>query len=219
MNSTSIKSTVAKLAMIAVLGVMANVAQASSYTVQVGYADNLRPSPFFPNPWFGDAGVSTFAGSTSGGIDSAAIRIINTGSSSIVFGGMTVDSFGDGASFTLWNSWIGTTILAGDSMILTQTTQYNFDASDDQGSNPLAIPRVVLNIDGLTGNYFDTAQVLNTEGTDYLAQHGFNESHQWREIGTFGGQSGDVPDSGSTLALLGLGIAGLAGLRRRSAKV
>jgi len=210
------KSILANLATVALIGAAASVAQAGSFTVQVGYADDLRPSPFFPTPWQGGAGVDFFAGGQTAGYDAGAIRIVNTGSTAITFNTMTVDSFGDGTSFTLWDGWAGSSIAAGDSAIFTQTTSYNFDTSDYEGSNPLALPQVHVTIDGATVDYTDSAQVLNTEGTDHLALAGLNESHQWRDIGTFGGQSGDVPEASSTMALLGLGLAGLLGISRRT---
>jgi VPDSG-CTERM motif len=193
------------------LALAAGAAQAQ-IEVQVGYADNLRPSPFFPAPWDGGAGVSTFAGAGPS-YDAGAIRIINNGASAVTFDAATVDSFGDGSSYSLWGAYSGTSIPAGMSMILTQTASYNFDTSDNEGSNPLAQPEVHLTIDGLTTTLTDTAQVLNTEGTDHLGANNLNESHQWRDIGTFGGQA--APDGGCTLALLGLGLTGLAALRRR----
>lgn len=98
--------------------------------------------------------------------------------------------------------------------IFTQTTQYNFDSSDDEGGNPFALPQVHVTIDGVTTTFVDTAQVLNTEGTDHLAAAGLNESHQWRPIGTFGGQAAPEP---STLALGGIGGFGMIvyGSRKR----
>jgi hypothetical protein len=101
-------------------------------------------------------------------------------------------------------------------MIFTQTGSYNFDSSDDEGGNPGAIPQVHLKISNVTTTYFDTAQVLNTEGTDALALAGLNESHQWRPIGTFGGQAG-VPLPAAAWGGLAL-MAALGGkriLRRR----
>ncbi len=193
---------------------------AKAQEVQVGYADNIRPSPFFPVPWDGGAGVQYFlGGSGSGQYDAGAVRIINTTANPILLTAATVDGFGDGTSFNLWGGLIGAglSISPGMSLILTQTAEFNFDTSDYQGSNPAAIPVVHLTIDGTSYDLQDTAQVLNTEGTDHLAQAGENESHQWRDIGTFGGQSG-VPEPGA-LAMLGSMLVVPAGwlLRRRRA--
>ncbi len=217
MKVSMIQSKIVKIvSVVGLLAVVADLAQAS-YVVQVGYADNLRPTPFFPSPWSGGANVDFFDGAGPS-FDAGAIRVINTGATSISFDGLTVDSFGNGASYNIWNGSIGNSILAGHSAIFTQNAGFNFDTSDNEGSNPLAIPRVTIKIDTISKNFFDTAQVLNTEGDDHLAQQGLNESHQWREIGTFGGQSGNVPDGGSTLGLLGLALTGIAILRGRTSK-
>lgn len=189
----------------------APVAAVADVEVQVGYADNLRPSPFFPIPWQGGTNVALFAGSGPN-YDAGAIRVINNGATAITINGLTVNSFGDGASFSLWGSYIGTGFVLnpGMSAIFTQTAEYNFDSSDDEGGHPLAIPEVHLTINGTTGVYDDTAQVLNTEGTDHLGASNLNESHQWRDINTFGGQAAPEP---SSMALAGLG--GLVLLARR----
>jgi hypothetical protein len=129
-----------------------------------------------------------------------------------------VDGFGDGAVFQIWGSFLGLgySLNPGQSAIFTQTNSYNFDSSDDQGSNPSAIPKVHLLIDGITYDFEDTARVLNTEGTDHLAAAGLNESHQWRDIGTFGGQ--DAPEPSAFIALAGLGGMGLFGFVWRKRK-
>lgn len=201
--------------MMMVLG--AGAVNATSIEVQVGYADNIRPSPFFPSPWDGDSNVQVFAGG-GGSYDAGAIRVINTGATDLIFGGLTVDGFGDGSSYSIWNSYIGATISAGKSIIFTQTAAYNFDSSDNQGGGPsTAIPVVHFILDGTAFDFADTAQVLNTEGTDALAQANLNESHQWRDIGTYGGQAA-IPEPG-VIALLGLGFAGMAGLRRQKTSI
>jgi hypothetical protein len=203
----------AVLAAFTMLGGAASVAHAG-FTVDVGYADDIRPSPFFPNPWKGNAGVIFEGDATPGNIDTGAIKINNTGPGSIAFNSMTVDGFGNGASFNLWSAQV---IPAGESLILIQTSGQNFDSSDQVG-NPAAIPQVHLTIDGTLSTFADTAQVLNTEGTDHLAAAGLNESHQWRPIGTFGGQGGVPETSGwSVLAFAALGLMGFSRFTRKSA--
>jgi hypothetical protein len=188
--------------------------------VQVGYADDLRPSPFFPIPWDGGAGVQLFAGGQNAGYDTGAVRVINNGALPVTINDLTVDGFGDGASFHIWSSFLGAgySLNPGQSAIFAQTTSFNFDSSDDEGGNPAAIPKVHLTINGGTIDLSDTAQVLNTEGTDHLAANNLNESHQWRDIGTFGGQAG-VPEPSTFIvwSLLASSAVGLGWWRKRSA--
>ena len=69
MKCTKNNSKCGKLASLAALALLAgatSVVQAASIEVQVGYADGLRPSPFFPSPWAGGAGVTTFAALADG---------------------------------------------------------------------------------------------------------------------------------------------------------
>jgi hypothetical protein len=200
---------------VAVVALLATSPARADFQVNVGYADDLRPSPFFPNPWKGSPNV-TFVG-TSPNIDAGAVRIDNTGATAITIQNLVVNGFGDGASFGIWGGSLPLILNPGEMAIFTQTTQYNFDTSDDEGSNPLAQPQVHVTIDSVTSDFTDSGRVLNTGGTD-LAANGSNESFQWRPIGTFGGQAAPEP---STFALAGLGALGLVGygLRRRQRAV
>ncbi len=101
----------------------------------VGYADSLRPSGFFPTPWLGAPNiVSESSGSQSGGFDSGAIRIDNTGATAVTISGMTVQMNGGGS--TVYNFWIPLTIGAGQDGIFTQTFAYNFNSSDNSFGSP-----------------------------------------------------------------------------------
>src|SRR6516165_4298485 len=94
-----------RLAAFLALVALASSARAGSYSVQVGYADNLRASGFFPNPWFGAAGV-TFAGEAPTGnpgqYDSGAILVTNTGATPITVTDALVNNFANGESFQIW---------------------------------------------------------------------------------------------------------------------
>jgi hypothetical protein len=202
---------------------LAGHATAGPLEVQVGYADDLRPSPFFPIPWDGGSGVALFAGDTAGKFDSGAVRLINNGITPVTINSLTVKGFGNGASFTLWDSILktaghpaGFVLNPGESAIFAQTSpSENFDTSDLEGGHPLAIPEVDFTIDGVLMPFFDTAQVLNTEGTDHLGANGLNESHQWRDIGTTGGQAAPEPTSLAQFGVIALGAAGYCSRRRR----
>ena len=116
----------------AIATTLATSAQAG-IEVFTGYADNLRPSGFFPTPWLGDAGVVS---ETPDGqsLDAGAIRIENTGGSAI-----TVSNFNvvmNGGSGPTYAIWADLTIGAGDNGIFTQTSSYNFDSSDNAGGSP-----------------------------------------------------------------------------------
>src|SRR5262249_43265055 len=93
----------------------------STLTVYVGYADNLRPSPFFPNPWK-DSPNTVFVGSTSGDIDAGALLIVNNDSAPITVNDVSVTLPG-GQQFDLWGSHV---VPVGGQLILTQTTAFNF---------------------------------------------------------------------------------------------
>ncbi len=160
---------------------------AVALAVYVGYADDLRPSANFPVPWAGTPNV-LYIGSTSP-IDAGAIRLDNNTDGALPVDGVTVDLGRPGPTFNLWGSF---TVPAHGSVILTQTSQFNFDTSDypiaQCGQTLIAgdprVPRVAVTSNGVTTTYFDTGHILDTGGYD-LACSG-NESLQWRLIGTTG---------------------------------
>ncbi len=188
---------------LAVMAVLAIPAFADSYTVQVGYSDGLRGPGFFPSPWAGDANV-VFVGSGAP-YDAGAIMITNTSGSVETINDVSVNV--NGNIFDLWGSNV---LQPGQMLILTQTTQYNFDTSDYSNSpcgvNSGQIPTVTVTADGTPNTFSDTGQVLNTSGYDF-ACNGSNESFRWRPIGTVGGPAG-TPEPAS-LVLFGTGLLGI----------
>jgi hypothetical protein len=208
------------------LFLLPSIALADNLQVQVGYADNLRASPFFPSPWCGDAGTTFDGSSVNGGcgmvFDSGAIRIINNGPNPVSVTDVSVNV--GGVITDIWNGTGAFTIAPGTSAILAQTSNaQNFDTSDQPFGpfgcclNDGVIPTVTITADGITGPPLaDSGQVLNTSGVDFACETvgcTTNESFAWRDIGTFGGQAG-VPEP-STLLLLGSGLLGLVGIGRR----
>ncbi len=206
--------------------------RAGSLDVYVGYADDLRPSPFFPSPWDGSPNT-VFDGFNKAAhpgqdFDAGAIRIDNTGATPFTFN-QAVVTFYNGVTFNLWGSH---TVNPGEHLVLTQTSSSseNFDTSDvaifrntdDPAPNGFQSPVIKLTIDGtLLPDFVDAAHVLDTGGFDLVNSKvgtpngNHNESLQWRLIGTTGvtdpagNPTGAVPDAGSTAALLGLSLAGL----------
>jgi hypothetical protein len=208
------------------------VASAAPFSVYVGYADGLRGTGFFPNPWSGDAGV-TFLGVTGPGADAGAIMILNTGGSAL-----TIDSVGVTINYSgnIAPAWaLPVTLASGGMLILTETYHYDFDTSDisyipgaslatpaygcgGSGTNPNpadTCPTVTIGWNSVNSETFlDSSHTLDTLGFDYASVG--NESFNWRIIGTCSGPGcgGTVPDPASSFALLGIGLAGLGFVSR-----
>jgi len=110
-----------------------SMARADSYSVFVGYADNLRASGFFPTPWLGASNVVSQS-SPSQSFDTGAIRIDNTDTIPITITNFTItlnpNPAGTFASTDVFTIWGSLTINPGQVGIFTQTASYNFDSSD-----------------------------------------------------------------------------------------
>jgi len=121
--------SLAAIMAVCLIGLGATAAYAD-VNVFVGYADNLRPSGFFPSPWLFDPGVVS---QTPDGqsLDTGAIRIDNTGATAVTISNFKVSNFNDGTVYAIWNSLV---IPAGDTGIFTQTGSFNFDSSDNSGN-------------------------------------------------------------------------------------
>lgn len=107
------------------LGLAASQAHAGPIDVYVGYADNLRPSGFFPAVWLGGSNVVSES-SAAQSFDSGAVRIDNNTGASITITNFTV-WVANAGTFSIWAPL---TIANGQTGIFTQTTSYNFDSSD-----------------------------------------------------------------------------------------
>jgi hypothetical protein len=206
------------------LGGLLPSTHAGTLDVYVGYADGLRPSGFFPNPWRGEANV-IFRGD-NGPYDAGAIRLDNNSDFALTIQNLNFDLHGPNHPFHNINLW-GTNIVvpAHYSLILTQTNGENFDTSDDpiapngqplpKGAPPF--PKIFVTYQDQTSEFDDTAHLLDTGGYD-LAYNGANESLQWRPIGTSGIEDpgGLVPEPSSLLLAGASSLGTLAyGWRRR----
>jgi hypothetical protein len=116
------------LILLAAFGLSVPKASADSITVSVAYADNLRASGFFPTPWIGDSGVVTQSPSGQT-LDTGAIRVDNTGATSITITNFQVFFPSNGSTYTIWNPLV---IGAGQTGIFTENNfiDTQFDTSD-----------------------------------------------------------------------------------------
>jgi len=173
---------------------------APSIGVFAGYYDTHHDShpQTKPAPWSGAANT-VFVGtpdSSSGGWDSAGVMVTNRGSGPL--SGVTVTVDIGSHHFGLWGPQ---SIAAGQSLVLAQTAFENFDGSDTSpagcyGCDPqlcltsvvTTIPVVHVTIGGVTTNYQDSRQILNTQGADKAGCPDTggtrnDESETWQQLG------------------------------------
>ncbi len=230
-----------KILLTAALVTAASAAQADSFSVYVGYTDNLRPSGFFPSPYCTGNNGTTCQVDTSASLDAGTFRIDNTGATSLDITNIKV-ALDNGASvFTLWNN---VTIGAGGRAIFGQPgAAQNFDTSDtfdffndtgiaingiggctvltDLNATEIANckkydPVITFDVNGTPESFTDSGSILNTGGYDFncCSDKNGNESINWNLVGTAGTRGGDIPEP-ITLTVFGAGLAGAAALRRR----
>ncbi|MDE3178066.1 MAG: hypothetical protein KGM47_00280, partial [Acidobacteriota bacterium] len=122
------------LGAVIVVVLLAGSARADSFNVFVGYADNLRASGFFPTPWLGASGVVSQTPSSGITFDSGAVRIDNTGATSISITNFKVTlnpGTGTPVTIAVWGPGTQLVIGPGQTGIFTQPTNAeNFDSSD-----------------------------------------------------------------------------------------
>lgn len=209
-------------------------ALAGPITVYTGYADNIRPSGFFPSLWLGDPSVvsQTAPGQS---LDAGAIRIDNSSGAPVTISNMTV-TFGGGQTHNFWTSLV---IPGGGTGIFTQSVPFNFDTSDFGlfGAGPVNVdashplggctnpanaaqvtqcaayqPIITFDLNGVPQSFTDTGHILDTFGYDLInlgAPGGDgNESIDWNLIGSTPTRGG-VPEP----ATLFLVLPALAGMR------
>ncbi len=151
--------------------------------VALGYADSaagLTPWSGSPNTVFIGEGPQCCAthGPDNGspGYDGGAIEITNSGTTSVTVNAVSVD-FGGGSSpssFALWTRSttpsLPQTLTAGEHLVLTMTSSFNFDTSDLFGEachiNSGVVPVVHVTVNGAVTDYMDDHQILNSDGAD-----------------------------------------------------
>jgi len=208
-------------------------AVSAPFDLYVGYADGVRASGFFPDPWAGSPGVQFFLGQSVSADDAGAIMIINSSGSNLTINsvGVTINGvalhnnpgacFGSTCAPDIWAASFPLTIAPGMALIMTETVNYNFDTSDVGALTNTAItppgvpvtnctvtcPTVAIGWDtGMSQTFLDSTHTLDTLGFDFATVG--NESFTWRIIGSCSGPSCGGP-VGVPGPLAGAGLPGL----------
>lgn len=161
--------------------------------VFVAYADNYngRPTTFFPTPWQGSPNVVFVGGPSTDSTDNpcntepnqcwdtGGVRVDNQGASAITVH-ITVD-----IGTNHYDLWGDQSVGSGQTLIVAQTGNFNFDGSDTQPvCTPSGeIPVVHVTVNGVTTDFHDNGQVLDTGGVDRsFCPSGTNEGQDWSQI-------------------------------------
>jgi len=176
---------------------------ANTYSVNLGYADTLRPNPVnFPTPWDGSPNV-VFEGCgtpCAGGLDGGAVEIINTSTAAEMFDSVVI-SFTSACVYDIWPHNVS--LPKGDELIITENagggpggctvSTGQMDSSDigPSGGNWAGncsqsgiIPSIAVTEHNTQTVFNDATQVLNTGGVDANSCGHPNESEQWTPIGS-----------------------------------
>jgi len=150
-------------------------------TVAVGYSDGATgPVPWLgaPNTVFigGPAECCMTHGPDNGkaGWDAGAIEVTNNTAGTLTLNAVTVD-FGGGSRPSHFDLWSGSgklpqTVPVGGHVVMTAPADISFDTSDlfGEACNPNSgvVPVVHVTVNGVTTDYLDSHQILNSDGTD-----------------------------------------------------
>jgi hypothetical protein len=171
------------------VGTAGAAADPHSVQVSVGYADTLHTSPgFHPHPWKFNTAVQ-FIG-TSSTWDAGALKLHNPSANPLTVDDVSVDFLAFGVfpfvTYDIWGPYPLTVAKKG-TLILTQTSFFNFDTSEPGGfaicENIFGIVGVVHVTVGVqspeTKTFVDSGLILNTGGIDVANCGGGNEGHEW----------------------------------------